>query len=407
MHRPPPSLASIHRHVATIAQAHDWPVPSYATVRAIATALDAGLTTLAHHGQAAYRDRYELVYRREARHPNDQWQADHTELDVLILDPAGRPARPWLTAVIDDHSRAVAGYTVFLGAPTALQTALALHQAIWRKADPAWPVCGLPSVLYSDHGADFTSAHLEHVCADTQIELVHSTPGVPQGRGKVERFLGTVTSELIATVPGHIPHGTFGKPVSAPALTLHDLDGVVGRFIVHDYNARPHRETGQAPSARWSAGGWLPRMPESLQQLDLLLLTVARPRVVHRDGIHLFGLRYLDLLLASYVGEPVTIRYDPRDLAQIRVFHHEQFLCQAVAPELAATTITLRDLQAARTRRRRELREQLACRLSLAEELLPTALLSPPHDEAPTASGGSLTESREAPAPRLRRYQEE
>jgi len=54
--------------------------------------------------------------------------------------------------VIDDHSRVVAGYMVFLGAPSALNTSLALRQAIWRKADPAWPVCGIPDVLYVDHG---------------------------------------------------------------------------------------------------------------------------------------------------------------------------------------------------------------------------------------------------------------
>lgn len=128
---------------------------------------------MAHRGPAAYRDAYELVYRREAARPNDQWQADHTELDVIVLDPAGRPARPWLTVILDDHSRAVAGYTVFLDAPTALQTALALHQAISRKPDPMWAVCGLPELLYSDHGADFTSTHLAQVCADTRIQLVH------------------------------------------------------------------------------------------------------------------------------------------------------------------------------------------------------------------------------------------
>jgi hypothetical protein len=33
---------------------------------------------------------------------------------------------------------------------------------------------------------------------------------------------------------------------------------------------------------------------------------------MHPDGIHVQGLRYLDLTLAAYVGERVTIRYDPR-----------------------------------------------------------------------------------------------
>ncbi len=53
-------------------------------------------------------------------------------------------------------------------------------------------------------------------------------------------------------------------------------------------------------------------MPDSLEVLDLLLLTVSTPRKVQRDGIHLHGLRYFSLTLAAYVGEPVTIRYDPR-----------------------------------------------------------------------------------------------
>ena len=44
-------------------------------------------------------------------HPNDIWQADHTELDLMVLDETGRPARPWLTVILDDRSRAIAGYS--------------------------------------------------------------------------------------------------------------------------------------------------------------------------------------------------------------------------------------------------------------------------------------------------------
>jgi putative transposase len=56
-------------------------------------------------------------------------------------------------------------------APIALHTALALRPAIWRrKTEPDWQVCGLPGVLYTDHGSDFISQHIEHVCADLKIE---------------------------------------------------------------------------------------------------------------------------------------------------------------------------------------------------------------------------------------------
>ena len=61
-------------------------------------------------------------------------------------------------------------------------------------------------------------------------------------------------------------------------------------------------------------------MPDSLEQLDLLLLTVAKARKIHPDGIHFQGLRYLDPVLAAYVGDSVIIRYDPRDMAEIRMF---------------------------------------------------------------------------------------
>lgn len=42
----------------------------------------------------------------------------------MITDEAGRVVRPWLTVILDDHSRAVTGDTVFLGDPSSLQTAL-------------------------------------------------------------------------------------------------------------------------------------------------------------------------------------------------------------------------------------------------------------------------------------------
>jgi len=398
LRRPRASIAHMHRQVSGLAAERGWAAPSYATTRAIVAALHRGLLTLAHHGPAAYRDGFELALRREAAAPNAIWQADHTQLDLLVLDQTGRPARPWLTVILDHFSRAVAGYALFLGAPFALQTALALRHAIWRKSDPAWPVCG--DVRYTDHGSDFTSRHLERVAADLHLRLVFSTAGVPQGRGKVERFFGTVTTELLPTLPGYLAPDRAGAPVDPPQLTLGDLDSAVGRYITAIYHPRAHSETRHAPVERWAAGGWIPRLPESLEQLDLLLLTVARPRTVHRDGIRFQGLRYLDLTLAAPVGEPVTIRYDPRDLAEIRVFHDGRFLCRAISPELAGQTISLRDLQAARTARRRALRTQLRERRSLADELLPplgTGSPAPPPEP-----------SRQRPAvSRLRRYRED
>jgi len=368
LRRPRPSVATVARQAALAAAEHGWHPPSYSTVHAIVTGLDRQLVTLAHDGPTALRDRYELVYRRQSEQPNQIWQADHTELDLLVLDADGTPARPWLSVVLDDCSRAVAGYTLFLGAPSTLNLSLALRQAIWRKTDPAWVVHGLPDVLCADHGSDFTSDHVAAVASDLHIELVHSAVARPQGRGKVERFFGTVTTELLPQLPGQLVRG---RPVSPARLTLPEADAALGRWITGTYHQRIHSETGQAPQQAWVADGWLPRTPDSLEQLDLLLVQVAKPRVVHRDGIRFQGLRYLDPTLAAYVGEPVTIRYDPRDLGEIRVFHRDRFLCWAISPEHGGQALTLKDIQTARSAHRRALRTQLDDRRAAVREYLP------------------------------------
>jgi hypothetical protein len=127
---------------------------------------------------------FDLLYRREANQPNDIRQADHTLLDLWVRHDGGPPVRPWLTVIMDDYSRAIAGFGLSVQAPSAIHTALLLRQAIWRKPLPQWSVCGIPLTFYTDHGSDFTSHHLEQVSADLKMELVFSEAGMPRGRGR-------------------------------------------------------------------------------------------------------------------------------------------------------------------------------------------------------------------------------
>ena len=157
-----------------------------------------------------------------------------------------------------------------------------------------------------------------------------------------------------------------------------------------------------APQERWKAGAFIPRMPDSLEQLDLLLLTVAKPRKIHPDGIHFQGLRYLDPVLAAYVGETVIIRYDPRDLAEIRVFHRGQFLGRAICPDLAAATVGLKEITAARNARRRELKRQIGERASVVDRLIAS------HAPPPSPPAAAIPQpDQPASRPKLKRYREE
>jgi putative transposase len=99
-------------------------------------------------------------------------------------------------------------------------------------------------------------------------------------------------------------------------------------------------------------------------------LTVPKTRRVHPDGIRFSGLRYIDPTLAAYVVEDVLLRYDPRDVAEVRVFHDGRFLCRAVCQELAGETVPLREVIRARERRRRELRRTIQDRRKVVDSLL-------------------------------------
>jgi putative transposase len=367
LRKPPPTVALVHRQVSDVALRNGWPIPNYHRVYRVIKQLDPALVTLAHDGSKTYRTTYDLLYRHEAEKPNDIWQADHTLLDIWVRHDDGPPVRPWLTVIMDDYSRAIAGFRLSFEAPSAIQTALTLRQAIWRKSLPQWKITGLPATFYSDHGSDFTSKHLEQVSADLEISLVFSEPGMPRGRGKIERFFRTVNQMLLCGLPGYTP---AGLPPDHAVLSVSAFEAKLQHFILDEYHQRPHSETDEPPQARWEGGGFLPRLPESLEQLDLLLLTVAKSRKVRPDGIHFQGFRYLDLTLAAYVGESVIIRYDPRDMAEIRVFHHNRFLCRAICAELAGETISLRDIIRARNRRRRDLRHTLQERSRTVEALL-------------------------------------
>jgi putative transposase len=364
---PPRSAASIHRQVVGIAQQQGWKPPSYGRVRQIIKNLDPALVTMAHQGAATYREEFDLLYRREASHSNAMWQADHCELPILLLDEAGQPDKPWLTAIEDDYSRMIVGYRLSFQASTALTTALALRQAICSKEDPRWHAYGIPTVFYTDHGSDFTSKHMEQVAADLPMELIFSQVSIPRGRGKVERFFRSVEQLLLQDLPGYAPKGSTGvkAQLSLPAFEQH-----FRTWLLENYHTRIHVETTCKPQERWEAGGFLPRTPKSLEQLDLLLLTVAKMRHVQQDGIRFQGYRYMDPTLAGYVKEEVMIRYDPADMAVIRIFHQERFVCRAICQELSGQTVSLKEIEKARSLRRKQVREGLSTRAAMVDRFV-------------------------------------
>jgi putative transposase len=125
--------------------------------------------------------------RFEADRPNELWTGD------ALHGPTIGGRKTYLFAFLDDHSRAIVGHR-FGFAEDTVRLAAALRPALGSR--------GVPDGIYVDNGSAFVDAWLLRACAKLGIRLIHSTPGRPQGRGKIERFFRTVREQFLVEITG-------------------------------------------------------------------------------------------------------------------------------------------------------------------------------------------------------------
>lgn len=114
------SIATITRIVNEYCIEQKLDKVSYYTIRKVIKKIPDDLKVLAKNGDKVYGDKYEMIIRRTSKYPNQMWQTDHSLLDLLIVDCDNQKKKPWLTVVIDDFSRAIAGFSLFTGDPSSL-----------------------------------------------------------------------------------------------------------------------------------------------------------------------------------------------------------------------------------------------------------------------------------------------
>lgn len=195
---------------------------------------------------------------------NQAWQADHTRVDVLVVDQAGTLlGRPWLTIVVDTYSRCIMGIHLGFDAPSAAVVCLALRHAILPKQyssayelKESWGTYGLPQHLYTDGGKDFKSQHLAQVAIELGIVL-HLRRKPSEG-GIVERPFGTFNTQFFSGLPGYVSSNVVNRSPKAETeacLTLLQLEQLLVRYIVDHYNRTIDARMGdQSRIGRWEAG---------------------------------------------------------------------------------------------------------------------------------------------------------
>jgi putative transposase len=235
----------------------------------------------------------EVFGRFEAARPNELWTGD------ALHGPMVAGHKTYLFAFIDDHSRAVMGHR-FGFAEDTVRLAAALRPALATR--------GVPEGIYVDNGSAFVDSWLLRGCASLGIKLVHSTPGRPQGRGKVERFFRTVREQFLVEL---------STPDTEPIADLGQLNRLFTAWVETVYHVRVHSQTGMPPLRRWLDAMTHPiRLPTPAQLREAFLWSAQRT-VARTATVSLHNNVYqVDPVLS---GRRVELVFDPFDLADVEV----------------------------------------------------------------------------------------
>ena len=303
---------------------------------------------------------------------NQEWELDSTPADVICADGL----RYAVVVAIDIWSRR----TRALVAPTSRATAIA---ALFRRCLLDW---GVPELVRTDEGADYTSRHVVGVIADLELDHDICPPFTPDAKPFVERVIKTIGHDLFANLPGFTGHNVADaqalrarKSYAARrragrarnqdragrarnqdraerarsarcegdvetfrvALSAEQLQDYLDRWCDDLYGREPHAGLGGlSPFERVNSWAGTIKRIGNVRALDALLAAPADDgwRTVRKSGIRLDNVDYIAGPLGGIVGERVRVRHDPADLDRLFVYRADgSFVCVAVDPARTST----------------------------------------------------------------------
>jgi putative transposase len=181
----------------------------------------------------------------------------------------------------------------------------------------------VPDRCFVDNGSAFSSNPFHRTLAVLGIGIVHSRPGYPASRGKIERFFGTVRTQFLVELDAR-----------GGARDLAEVNELFGAWLEGVYHRACHSETGETPLARMMRGRVLRRAsPAELHEAFLW----AEARTADKTAaVSLFGNHYeIDAALA---GAKVELLFDPFDLSDIEVRYQGRPMGKAIPRQIRRHT---------------------------------------------------------------------
>lgn len=176
---------------------------------------------------------------------------------------AQRVERMYLQAIVDAYSRVKLVHRLFPYPPTSTDTLVTLAIAAFNY--------GIPEVVYSDNGANFTSHEVRRRLESAGVRQVFSRPAHPKGRGIVENWFRNIKRSFFDKMPG-----SRHRPTTLDhLLELSVVQKHLNRFVEAHYNQAYHRGIGMTPRERMERSLSGPATSDPKLILRLLPVTTA------------------------------------------------------------------------------------------------------------------------------------
>ncbi|MBD0364210.1 MAG: DDE-type integrase/transposase/recombinase [Coleofasciculus sp. C3-bin4] len=271
----------------------------------------------------------------EITHSNQIWQCDHTKLDIFLVDEQGEVifqlddkgdeiiGRPYITLIMDSYSGCVAGFHLGFEAAGSHEVGLALRHAILPKQyeseyelQKQWNVYGIPEYWVTDRAKEFKSNHLKQI--SIQLDFNRRLRAFPSAGGLIESIFDKINKEVLSLLPGYTGSSLEKRPDNCEkhaSLTLNELEKILVRYFVDHYNQHDYpRVANQKRTQRWQSGLLVEPEVVNERSLDICLMKVAHRKVEKYGCVRFEGLIYRADCLMDYQGEPISLRYDQRNI---------------------------------------------------------------------------------------------
>jgi len=268
---------------------------------------------------------------------NDHMEMDHAFWSLTVVDDSTGiiMGSPWLTAILDRKSRALAGAHISFLSPSWATSSRAIAHAMMPKdlsgipgLNSTWAMHGNFEWVTTDRGVDYIS-NAHHQCSNQMNYDVEALPGfMPWLKPSIERWNGTAKREVLSYREGLAAYNSPDYDASRNARVGYaEFKNNFVKWIVNDYLLGDHDGIGQRkPGPYWEEHAV--RGVRAVWDHARLRRSICVPkrRVLQRSrGIELGGYFYQSPEFAEMLkrhgieGYKFLILYDPYDRGYIEL----------------------------------------------------------------------------------------